>query len=123
MGYPRSLGRGRRWCALVEVFPSSAARDVPLYLLPAEAIVEWFRPYIRGCGFVTFQVESRRHPTGAAGDRPPSPFFSGSFRFVARWLTAGLFAGLSLDGTILVERYDANHKFYGTNVSTTDILT
>lgn len=34
----------------------------------------------------------------------------------------GLFAGLALDGTILVERYDANRDFYGSNVSTTDIL-
>ncbi|GMK59666.1 hypothetical protein CspeluHIS016_0802720 [Cutaneotrichosporon spelunceum] len=46
----------------------------------------------------------------------PAPIFSYS-------RSKGLFAGLSLDGTILVERYDANHKFYGSNVSTTDILT
>jgi len=35
----------------------------------------------------------------------------------------GLFAGLTLDGTILVERKDANRDFYGSTVSSTDILT
>jgi len=38
-------------------------------------------------------------------------------------LTSGLFAGLTLDGTILVERKDANRDFYGTTISSTDILT
>lgn len=34
----------------------------------------------------------------------------------------GLFAGLSLDGTILVERKDANRDFYGSAISASDIL-
>ncbi|RSH81902.1 uncharacterized protein EHS24_008099 [Apiotrichum porosum] len=46
----------------------------------------------------------------------PAPIFSYS-------RSKGLFAGISLDGTVLVERFDANHSFYGSNVSTTDILT
>ena len=40
---------------------------------------------------------------------------------VRDWI--GLFAGLTLDGTILVERKDANHEFYGSTISSTDILT
>lgn len=36
--------------------------------------------------------------------------------------SAGLFAGLTLDGTILVERKDANRDFYGSAISATDIL-
>jgi hypothetical protein len=36
---------------------------------------------------------------------------------------SGLFAGLTLDGTILVERKDANRDFYGSSISATDILT
>jgi lipid-binding SYLF domain-containing protein len=35
----------------------------------------------------------------------------------------GLFAGLTLDGTVLVERKDANKEFYGSAISSTDILT
>jgi lipid-binding SYLF domain-containing protein len=35
---------------------------------------------------------------------------------------SGLFAGLTLDGTILVERKDANRDFYGSTISSTDIL-
>jgi len=46
----------------------------------------------------------------------PAPMFSYS-------RSKGLFAGLTLDGTILVERKDANRDFYGSNISATDILT
>ncbi|WVF68756.1 hypothetical protein IAT40_003528 [Kwoniella sp. CBS 6097] len=46
----------------------------------------------------------------------PAPMFSYS-------RSKGLFAGLTLDGTILVERKDANRDFYGSSVSSTDILT
>ncbi|TYJ58339.1 hypothetical protein B9479_000885 [Cryptococcus floricola] len=45
----------------------------------------------------------------------PAPVFSYS-------RSKGLFAGLTLDGTILVERKDANKKFYGSSISATDIL-
>lgn len=38
-------------------------------------------------------------------------------------VVTGLFAGLTLDGTILVERKDANKAFYGSTISSTDILT
>ncbi|CCO27976.1 LAS seventeen-binding protein 3 Short=LAS17-binding protein 3 [Rhizoctonia solani AG-1 IB] len=34
----------------------------------------------------------------------------------------GLFAGLSLEGTILIERKDTNRDFYGSNVPAKDIL-
>jgi hypothetical protein len=34
----------------------------------------------------------------------------------------GLFAGLSLEGTVLVERKDANRDFYGSPVPARDIL-
>ncbi|EIW67594.1 hypothetical protein TREMEDRAFT_40282 [Tremella mesenterica DSM 1558] len=46
----------------------------------------------------------------------PAPMFSYS-------RSKGLFAGLSLDGTVLVERKDANREFYGTTISAGDILT
>lgn len=35
---------------------------------------------------------------------------------------AGLFAGLSLEGTALIERKDANKEFYGSAVPARDIL-
>jgi len=34
----------------------------------------------------------------------------------------GLFAGLSLEGTVLIERKDANRDFYGSSVPAKDIL-
>jgi len=34
----------------------------------------------------------------------------------------GLFAGLSLEGTVLIERKDANRDFYGSPVPAKDIL-
>jgi lipid-binding SYLF domain-containing protein len=34
----------------------------------------------------------------------------------------GLFAGLSLEGTVLIERKDANRDFYGSAVPARDIL-
>jgi len=45
----------------------------------------------------------------------PTPMFSYS-------KSKGLFAGLSLDGTILIERKDANREFYGLPISARDIL-
>ncbi|WVR06612.1 hypothetical protein IAU60_003644 [Kwoniella sp. DSM 27419] len=45
----------------------------------------------------------------------PAPMFSYS-------RSTGLFAGLTLDGTILVERKDANREFYGSSISSADIL-
>ena len=35
----------------------------------------------------------------------------------------GLFAGVSLEGTVLIERKDANRDFYGSMVPAKDILT
>jgi hypothetical protein len=35
---------------------------------------------------------------------------------------SGLFAGLSLEGTVLIERKDANRDFYGSPVPARDIL-
>jgi len=34
----------------------------------------------------------------------------------------GLFAGVSLEGTVLIERKDANREFYGSAVPSRDIL-
>jgi len=45
----------------------------------------------------------------------PAPMYSYS-------KSKGLYAGLSLDGTILIERKDANREFYGAPVSARDIL-
>ncbi|KAH8825017.1 DUF500-domain-containing protein [Flagelloscypha sp. PMI_526] len=45
----------------------------------------------------------------------PAPMFSYS-------KSKGLFAGLSLEGTVLIERKDANREFYGSPVPAQDIL-
>jgi len=45
----------------------------------------------------------------------PAPMFSYS-------KSKGLFAGLSLEGTVLIERKDANRDFYGSPVPAKDIL-
>ncbi|KAF8322633.1 DUF500-domain-containing protein [Clavulina sp. PMI_390] len=45
----------------------------------------------------------------------PAPMFSYS-------KSKGLFAGLSLEGTVLIERKDANKEFYGSAVPARDIL-
>jgi len=45
----------------------------------------------------------------------PAPMFSYS-------KSKGLFAGLSLEGTVLIERKDANRDFYGSSVPAKDIL-
>jgi len=45
----------------------------------------------------------------------PAPMFSYS-------KSKGLFAGLSLEGAVLIERKDANRDFYGSNVPARDIL-
>lgn len=37
-------------------------------------------------------------------------------------MLTGLFAGLSLEGTVLIERKDANRDFYGSPVPAKDIL-
>jgi len=66
-------------------------------------------------------VSAAAGPIGTGGQisaslANPAPMFSYS-------KSKGLFAGLALDGTILVERKDANREFYGSNISSTDILT
>jgi len=45
----------------------------------------------------------------------PAPMFSYS-------KSKGLFAGLSLEGTVLIERKDANRDFYGSPIAARDIL-
>lgn len=45
----------------------------------------------------------------------PAPLFSYS-------KSKGLFAGISLEGTVLIERKDANREFYGSPVPAADIL-
>ncbi|KAF3092366.1 hypothetical protein TWF569_003589 [Orbilia oligospora] len=37
--------------------------------------------------------------------------------------TKGLFAGVSLEGSVIIERRDANKKFYGTNCKASSLLT
>ncbi|ORY31823.1 hypothetical protein BCR39DRAFT_525563 [Naematelia encephala] len=66
-------------------------------------------------------VSAAAGPIGTGGSvnasiANPAPMFSYS-------RSKGLFAGLTLDGTILVERKDANRDFYGSSISSTDILT
>ncbi|KAJ7274258.1 hypothetical protein C8J57DRAFT_1315087 [Mycena rebaudengoi] len=51
----------------------------------------------------------------AASLAHPAPMFSYS-------KSKGLFAGLSLEGTVLIERKDANRDFYGSPVPARDIL-
>ncbi|TXT08833.1 hypothetical protein VHUM_02961 [Vanrija humicola] len=92
--------------------------EVVMVLNTDEAV----KAFSRG-GNVTIggSVSAAAGPIGTGGQLSaavtnPSPIFSYS-------RSKGLFAGLSLDGTILVERSDANHAFYGANISSTDILT
>ncbi|KAK1925682.1 hypothetical protein DB88DRAFT_206347 [Papiliotrema laurentii] len=66
-------------------------------------------------------ISAAAGPIGTGGNiaaslANPAPMFSYS-------RSKGLFAGLTLDGTILVERKDANREFYGSAISSTDILT
>jgi len=66
-------------------------------------------------------ISAAAGPIGTGGNisaslANPAPMFSYS-------RSKGLFAGLTLDGTILVERKDANKDFYGSTISTSDILT
>ena len=42
--------------------------------------------------------------------------------FTEFYMPLGLFAGLSLEGTVLIERKDANREFYGSPVPARDIL-
>lgn len=44
------------------------------------------------------------------------------FYFYFYYFEQGLFAGLSLEGTVLIERRDANRDFYGSPISARDIL-
>lgn len=62
----------------------------------------------------------------------PAPMFSYSrskgmrsmayFSLRGIHLLTGLFAGLSLEGTVLIERKDANKDFYGSSIPARDIL-
>ncbi|KAL7420738.1 hypothetical protein Q5752_004689 [Cryptotrichosporon argae] len=91
--------------------------EVVIVLNSDEAV----RAFSRG-GNVTVGggVSAAAGPIGTGGQvaaslANPAPMFSYS-------RSKGLFAGLTLDGTILVERKDANKQFYGSAVSSTDIL-
>lgn len=46
----------------------------------------------------------------------PSPMFTYS-------KSKGLFAGVSLEGTVLIERKDTNEKFYGQQIPAAELLT
>lgn len=54
--------------------------------------------------------------SGAANFRSVAPIFSYS-------KTMGLFAGVSLEGSVLIERRDANRKFYNAPVTAKQLLT
>ena len=54
--------------------------------------------------------------SGAANFKSVAPIFSYS-------KTKGLFAGVSLEGSILIERRDANRKFYNAPVTAKQLLT
>ncbi|KAI0087005.1 DUF500-domain-containing protein [Irpex rosettiformis] len=65
-------------------------------------------------------VSAAAGPIGTGGSvqaslAHPAPMFSYS-------KSKGLFAGLSLEGTVLIERKDANRDFYGSAVPARDIL-
>jgi lipid-binding SYLF domain-containing protein len=65
-------------------------------------------------------VSASAGPIGTGGSvqaslAHPAPMFSYS-------KSKGLFAGLSLEGTVLIERKDANREFYGSAVPAKDIL-
>jgi len=65
-------------------------------------------------------VSASAGPIGTGGSvqaslAHPAPMFSYS-------KSKGLFAGLSLEGTVLIERKDANRDFYGSPVPAKDIL-
>ncbi|CAK5276132.1 unnamed protein product, partial [Mycena citricolor] len=66
-------------------------------------------------------VSAAAGPIGTGGSiesaiaSTPTPMFSYS-------KSKGLFAGLSLEGTVLIERKDANRDFYGSAVPARDIL-
>ncbi|KAK0221602.1 hypothetical protein IW262DRAFT_1473750 [Armillaria fumosa] len=65
-------------------------------------------------------VSAAAGPIGTGGSvqaslAHPAPMFSYS-------KSKGLFAGLSLEGTVLIERKDANREFYGSPVPARDIL-
>ncbi|KAI0789606.1 DUF500-domain-containing protein [Abortiporus biennis] len=65
-------------------------------------------------------ISAAAGPIGTGGSvqaslASPAPMFSYS-------KSKGLFAGLSLEGTVLIERKDANREFYGSPVPAKDIL-
>jgi lipid-binding SYLF domain-containing protein len=51
-----------------------------------------------------------------------APICSDSQKIAESLLCLGLFAGISLEGTALIERKDANREFYGSPVPARDIL-
>jgi len=66
------------------------------------------------------QVSAAAGPLGTGAQitaalQHPAPMYSYS-------RSKGLFAGLSLEGTVLVERKEANRSFYGSSVAAKDIL-
>jgi hypothetical protein len=73
---------------------------------------------------VSRQVWRILHPCSLIPSQRVRLFFK-SF-MILNWLlvfgSIGLFAGLSLEGTVLIERKDANRDFYGSPVPARDIL-
>ncbi|KAF7298843.1 Ysc84 domain-containing protein [Mycena indigotica] len=80
------------------------------------------RAFSQGGNFtIGGNVSATAGPIGTGGSvesaiaTAPTPMFSYS-------KSKGLFAGLSLEGTVLIERKDANRDFYGSPVPARDIL-
>ncbi|KAH8081993.1 DUF500-domain-containing protein [Cristinia sonorae] len=69
---------------------------------------------------ISGNISAAAGPIGTGGSvqatlAHPAPMFSYS-------KSKGLFAGLSLEGTVLIERKDANREFYGSPIPARDIL-
>jgi len=87
-------------------------------VLNSDAAVEAFS--LGGNVTIGGNVSATAGPIGTGGGvssslANPAPMFSYS-------KSKGLFAGLSLDGTILIERKDANRDFYGSPIPARNIL-
>lgn len=61
-------------------------------------------------------------PLGRAGEASAAAGTSGAATVFSYSKTKGLYAGISLEGSVIVERKDANQKFYGSPIRAKQIL-
>jgi lipid-binding SYLF domain-containing protein len=134
---PKAVLHGARGLAIFQVlkagfvFSGKAGSGLVIARLPIGADITDFvvvlnsedavRAFSIG-GNVTIggNISAAAGPIGTGGSvqatlAHPAPMFSYS-------KSKGLFAGLSLEGTVLIERKDANREFYGSPVPARDIL-